>query len=42
MCAEQDTDISKTKEIVDVYKYEIDEIKSINWDMLEHINICQK
>ena len=33
---------SKKKDIANVYKYEIEEIHAINWDIREYINSCPK
>ena len=41
-CAAQDTTTSKMKEIVEIYKTEIETIHSINRGMQEHIDICHK
>ena len=30
------------REIVDIYKYNIEKIRDINWDMWEHVDICHK
>ena len=37
-CTAQETDINKMKEVLDMYKYEIEEIRAINQDMQEHID----
>ena len=34
--------ISKKKDITNVYKYEIEEIHAINWDIREYIISCPK
>ena len=39
-CASQDTTISNMKEIVEIYKFEIEEICAINRDMRGHIDSC--
>ena len=41
-CAAQDTTTSKMKEIVEIYKTEIEKIHSINRGMQENIDICHK
>ena len=42
MCAAQETEINKMREVLDMYKYEIEEIRAINQDMQEHIDNCHK
>ena len=41
-CAAQKTAISKMKEIVDMWKYDIEEINAINRDIREHIDSFHK
>ena len=41
-CAAQETIISKTKNIMDMYKSEIEEIHATNQDMQGHIDIFHK
>ena len=42
VCAAQDVSVSKMKEIVEINKYEIDEICAINRDMQGHIDSGHK